>query len=177
MPEHHIYTNLCNVSPTNTFPAKGRCERSDAVGSRRPSAATQESASEATQVRAQRSRITRVHYNQILSYLRPVKLTSFLFTLYLACLAVYPCSDQHSCADEKKAGITIVDTTDHDHDANESDHCTPFCICSCCSTSMQATALLNIDLQQTTHNTVFIPYRENYIPNTSHSIWQPPKSA
>jgi hypothetical protein len=114
---------------------------------------------------------------QILSYLSPVKLTCFIFTLYLACLAVYPCSDRYTCADEKKAGITIVDTTDHDHDANESDHCTPFCICSCCSTSMQATALLNIDLQQTTHNTVFIPYRENYIPNSSHSIWQPPKSA
>lgn len=105
-----------------------------------------------------------------------MKIACFSFAVYLLYLAVYPCSDSSTCADEKKAGLEVVDISGHDHGTNELDHCTPFCICSCCSTSMQATAFLNIDLQQADHNTVVIPYRENYIPNNSYSIWQPPKS-
>jgi len=109
-------------------------------------------------------------------YIRTVKAARFIFALYIVFMTVYPCNDQNTCADERKAGVAFVDTANHNHTSEEQDFCTPFCICSCCAAHVQLTSLFNQEFSIFAHNTKqrFL-YFERSVSNTSHSVWQPPK--
>jgi hypothetical protein len=99
-----------------------------------------------------------------------------LFALYILALSVYPCSDKGTCADEQKAGIAVVDTSDHDHTQAEQDICTPLCICSCCAASVQLTvSYLSMPVRIDHDTKLIIPYQEKSLLNLPQSIWQPPK--
>jgi hypothetical protein len=91
-------------------------------------------------------------------------------------LSVYPCNDQNVCVDERKAGISVVDTTGHDHSSEEQDHCTPFCICSCCAATIQLSHVTHIVFAPPVHNTGWnSSYSDRPLLSNIKSIWQPPK--
>lgn len=107
-----------------------------------------------------------------------MRVIRFLFTMYVLALAVYPCSDKETCADERKTGITFITVTDHDHTSSEVDHCTPFCICSCCAAHIQLNCLSDISIANLVHNTKLPTlYFEKPLLNNAKAIWQPPKVA
>jgi hypothetical protein len=105
-----------------------------------------------------------------------VKTIRFLFAIYVLFLAVYPCSDKETCADERKAGVAVVDVAAHDHSSNEQDFCTPFCICSCCAAHIRLNHVSDISVATLVHNTkIATLYFEKPLLNKAKSIWQPPK--
>lgn len=98
--------------------------------------------------------------------------TTFL-SAYLLILMVLPCNDAHA-----QSG-TILETqfAQLQNDQHHEDFCTPFCICSCCTTPIilaQAAIIFEVS------------YFENYQSQTTSfyksitsaffgSIWQPPQ--
>lgn len=101
---------------------------------------------------------------------------SFIMSLYLVALAGFPCSDSKSCVDERKNGVIVEFTGDHDHSSSEKDFCSPFCICSCCSVNVQMNQDQGIDLTPPDYNGKLITlYNEKPLLLNGKSIWQPPK--
>ena len=106
-------------------------------------------------------------------YLRPMKLFSFLMSLYMLLLACMPCNDSRDCSAEEKVSVVASGTHD-DHDA-DTEHCTPFCVCACCAAPV-------VQFQQTPVIKSFMAgkivnsYPAEFIfSNTEHNIWQPPR--
>jgi len=98
-------------------------------------------------------------------------------SVYLLLLVFHPCSDQDTCIDEQRTGLTTL-TADHDHSESETDQCSPFCICSCCSATIRLTLNSIVVTPLEAANTVFrTPYKQRALPNTPHAIWQPPRIA
>lgn len=105
-----------------------------------------------------------------------MKLIRFIIACYLLFLAVYPCSDRETCVDERKAGITFIESGTHNHSNEEQDFCTPFCICSCCAAHIQLNYTTDISLATLDHNTKLVTlYFERPLLNNAKAIWQPPK--
>lgn len=110
------------------------------------------------------------------TYFWEVKIRTLIFTIYLLALTVYPCSDAETCADDSPSG-SKVELASHDHSQDETDQCTPFCICACCSATIRLT-VTEVILPAAFHNTTHtIPYTERPLLTNPHAIWQPPKLA
>lgn len=101
---------------------------------------------------------------------------AIIMAIVMAVLVVLPCTDgDNSCADDK---LAISAPSQHDHDQDFDDLCSPFCSCACCSvvmynlyfTAQNLTILTAVDAPQNLWRNVFV---------ASHnlgSVWQPPKS-
>ncbi|MFN8209085.1 MAG: hypothetical protein U0T82_17010 [Bacteroidales bacterium] len=98
---------------------------------------------------------------------------SILFSLYILCLIVAPCLDEH--------GITALSGSEnachHDKDHADTDKCSPFCTCSCCSSPVLAQQI------STFFYTTDLPVVFQCEPAISFvsccpaSVWQPPNKA
>jgi hypothetical protein len=64
-----------------------------------------------------------------------LRVISFLLALYLVVISFAPCSDNHVLSEHEKDAVA----TTHSPCDNESDACSPFCICSCCQGFMMIT--------------------------------------
>ena len=105
-----------------------------------------------------------------------MKSITFILALYLVSLAAFPCSDSKSCADEKKQGVAITVTGDHNHSGNEKDFCSPFCICSCCSVNVQVNNIQGVTFAISPANgKLNTLYSETPPLQNAESIWQPPR--
>ncbi|MCB9287858.1 MAG: hypothetical protein H6560_11125 [Lewinellaceae bacterium] len=64
--------------------------------------------------------------------------TSTILAIYLLTLAFLPCADNAQVCVAEASGqpveITNLAGGIHHHSSEESDHCSPLCICSCCGT-------------------------------------------
>jgi hypothetical protein len=103
-----------------------------------------------------------------------VKFVSLIFSIYIAFIACYPCSDQATCVDEERTGTTIV-FSGHEHSSQEIDLCSPFCICNCCSSQFNQPGSFSFEAycpKFSDQNSVLRPHRVKSIP---HTIWQPPR--
>jgi hypothetical protein len=103
-----------------------------------------------------------------------MKTLSALFSIYILCLIAAPCLDE-----QRLAAINGVENTachHNDHNA-DTDKCTPFCTCSCCSTTVIAT---NITIHFYTTSLPEIPRMElpsMLVSIPPSSVWQPPNKA
>ena len=99
-----------------------------------------------------------------------------IFLFYFMALFTVPCSDaKNSCKDDKP----VAKEQTHSHNRDHDDNCTPFCLCTCCSVSIDTFVFIphkfNIPIQTfSTKKTAIrdILFTSNYLSN----IWQPPKS-
>jgi hypothetical protein len=90
-------------------------------------------------------------------------------------LSVIPCSDAHN---ECISGAKDSQTQNHNHNQDKDDNCSPFCICSCCGSSIQITTIqtseicneIEFIIRETKFNQDF-----SFISNFHTNIWQPPK--
>jgi hypothetical protein len=103
-----------------------------------------------------------------------MKCFAVMFSFYLLALAIMPCTDNEHhvhAADE----LAVPSAGDNNTTTQHTEKCSPFCICSCCGTSLaihdfQTTASVpqHADTQKTM-------YQSNFISEVSFPIWHPPK--
>lgn len=88
-----------------------------------------------------------------------------------------PCTDREECSIVKST--KTEQSHNHDRHSHENEHCTPFCICSCCGISTVIQVIPNfvftphqfseITTKEVSH------YKFVYTQNYYAPIWQPPK--
>lgn len=108
-----------------------------------------------------------------------MKLFCFIFSFYLLVLSWQPCQDLLKPTNFHPQ--TSYEQTDiHDtEEQNESDDCSPFCVCSCCQTSFASNNFSYPEAEKIKVEVIQSPliYYENpYYKNFNSDIWQPPKS-
>jgi hypothetical protein len=109
-----------------------------------------------------------------------MKPTSLAIVVYLVFLLTQPCQDVFANASEIKSGDRMVaaigETTETE---NQSDECSPFCICSCCSISAAYHSFVTVSSVRRSaelHRTLAVDYLGLNTKSFSGSIWQPPKA-
>lgn len=101
---------------------------------------------------------------------------AIIFSIYFFALSVAPCNDLKFC-NKDVAEISHVSSDSHCPNHNEeSDFCSPFCICTCCG----HTALSFIQtpiFENTTFKIIGkVPVHSiDFISEVYVNIWQPPK--
>jgi hypothetical protein len=88
-------------------------------------------------------------------------------------LAVMPCGDTRDC-NEAKANVTAVNDAHHDHE-EDTENCSPFCICACCSVQVTVHADQIVLQPLPLKNCEYIVYAASLICDENSTIWQPPK--
>ena len=104
-----------------------------------------------------------------------MKFFAFILAIMVLALNGMPCMDEPYVIDQAKENA-IISVSHNSHDHNDSDACSPFCTCSCCSSGFTflSSTLLN-------QHTIFAPAKmyASYLPSTiieiSLPIWQPPQ--
>ncbi|MEI6061465.1 MAG: DUF6660 family protein [Bacteroidota bacterium] len=111
----------------------------------------------------------------LLQLIEPMKLPAFILSLYILIFTVIPCVD---VMQDNAPGRTEVSHQKQDNNhKSDADHCSPFCTCNCCSTS--------VIVQEYQLRLSYFPFTQKQYINTScdqssdtHApIWQPPKIA
>jgi hypothetical protein len=105
-----------------------------------------------------------------------MKCFTLLFSLYLFALAILPCSDNNDCKylSTTQAMFSAFDHSNHHEDI---EHCTPFCICSCCGQTC-CLPLLSIDFSSNIYfklSQKIAVRQSSFLSELKDSIWQPPK--
>jgi hypothetical protein len=103
-----------------------------------------------------------------------MKIFTFIMSFWLLYLSCLPCGNRVGYAGNSQ-GATLI-TADHQQHKNETEHCTPFCTCSCCATPV----FTQLAPYSTLHKQVFIKksypgYTTPFYGDISFAIWQPPK--
>jgi hypothetical protein len=113
-----------------------------------------------------------------------MKLNSIFLGFYFLLIAFVPCSDGNGGIVEYMNHLFNIENVDfvaHDHHDKscEDDHCSPFCICSCCSMALEVPAEEGFSLNMPLGNDFDRP--ESIILFTfssfATSIWEPPRFA
>ena len=102
-----------------------------------------------------------------------MKLIALILSFYIFALTAIPCIDKAHDNAVHKTEIS-QNTTNHHHD-QETDHCTPFCTCVCCATSViqQEYSIYFIEFYFLQEQKDI--YEFSFVSNHQASIWQPPK--
>ena len=106
-----------------------------------------------------------------------MKLFPFILAIYLASLAIVPCTDGIVHSTEDTTMEVSSCTHDHDH-SGDKDGCTPLCTCICCGSLavMPHSTVLNlagIDLASLYQ----YYYSSNYSFEYSQGVWHPPTNS
>ncbi len=103
-----------------------------------------------------------------------MKTFAITLSLYILVLSFVPCGDGRECNEIEEVKISA--SSDHDHHKHDEENCTPFCICSCCGTSMISLNIPEIlsEIEQV-YVIDFPVYIESPLSVTYFHIWQPPK--
>jgi len=99
-------------------------------------------------------------------------LTAFL-SAYLLILMVLPCNDAHA----QTKDVSQTQFSQVQADQHHEDFCTPFCICSCCTTPIivtQPAVIFEVSYYEN-FQTRTISFYKSIISNFYGSIWQPPQ--
>ena len=87
-----------------------------------------------------------------------------------------PCSDNDTCKNECDDQCIAATTNNSQHN-EDIEHCSPFCICTCCGCqgfNVESFPAVAISLNQAAENK--IPhYGFQFVSQFSANIWQPPK--
>lgn len=101
-----------------------------------------------------------------------MKWFAVILAAYVLFLTGLPCVDKPW---ENESDMAACPQHGYDHQAPQSDHCSPFCVCDCCATQVAY-------MDNSVHfdgMSCEIPYFYTFTsedPSTiSYSIWQPPK--
>ena len=103
-----------------------------------------------------------------------MKLFTLLFNIYMLALSFFPCADIDISVNDNENIISSTDNNKKEH--NETENCTPFCICSCCAVPIIYEAI-NIDenSKQIYLSAKYPSLKINCPSLSSAAIWQPPK--
>ncbi len=98
----------------------------------------------------------------------------FLFGFYLLSLIAVPCSDGGDACNGNDNVVALQTASGHTH---TTEHCTPLCLCNCCSS-----VVAKIPLAPAVSSGAIVPagfktalYADQYLAGFKARIWQPPK--
>jgi hypothetical protein len=101
-----------------------------------------------------------------------MKLFAYILSVYVVILTVMPCIDEYQDTISQKVELT-TNSTNTQH--NDTDHCSPFCTCTCCASPV---VFMNNEMQiesfPVTQEHQF-EYKSSYRSSEHFGIWQPPK--
>ena len=101
-----------------------------------------------------------------------MKLFAYILSVYVVILTIMPCIDMNEDTTNQKVELS---TNRSDTQHSQSDHCSPFCTCTCCASPV---VFQNTTIQFEYYSIVqeyISEYHSSYISSTHNSIWQPPK--
>ncbi len=105
-----------------------------------------------------------------------MKIFAFILAFTILALSVMPCMDG-GLANNGSTKVEISKTDNH-NEHNDTDDCSPFCICSCCSTTISSHTLsFNYFDKLVFLAKKYSAFKSSNYSNVSISIWQPPKLA
>ena len=111
-----------------------------------------------------------------------MKIAIHIFTIYMLALSLIPCGDGGGGILEianDLFGIEHQHLSDHEQHSNNcgDDLCTPFCICSCCSSALDTPSKLPYRIKTPTPFPNSTPswFKNEISFSLDQSIWQPPK--
>jgi len=101
-----------------------------------------------------------------------MKAFAYILSFYILVLTAIPCIDVPKDNTLRKVELSKAISDKQDKD---SDHCSPFCTCLCCASSIiyqvYAFQFDNLSLIQKHYS----EYKSDFISNNYSTIWQPPK--
>jgi hypothetical protein len=103
-----------------------------------------------------------------------MKFLALLLSIYIFALNLAPCADYVGASDADKTEISQAIGDDHKH--QDSDSCSPFCICQCCHISTTYLQFVDIKLAAPSIYTKDFFYLNGIEKDYTASILQPPKS-
>ncbi|NBA78634.1 hypothetical protein GOQ04_23975 [Emticicia sp. ODNR4P] len=108
-----------------------------------------------------------------------MKFFALIFSLYILILSCLPCGDAKDCKVLDNGKETFSQTDHHNHQ-EDTESCSPFCICACCGSNIVFSFQHPVLMTENTPS--FFPQRERIIvendsfaSNFYGNIWQPPK--
>lgn len=105
-----------------------------------------------------------------------MRLFAYIFSIYILALSVMPCSDAYN---DCESDTTYKEYSQaHNHSTDHNDNCSPFCTCTCCSTTANPkfTPLKFQITKPIVSSKITYPIRDfSFISNYCGNIWQPPK--
>ena len=109
-----------------------------------------------------------------------MKTVCYIIATVIAGLAVYPCNDANISVDDQKYSQSVVDESgvdvyDHNHSPSETDLCTPFCVCSCCSSHANQPSFFCFEAFIPNYTDLTSKLKDQSVKPIYFAIWQPPK--
>lgn len=92
-------------------------------------------------------------------------------------LTAYPCADKHNDVTTISSNSQAHSQHNHSHD-EETDLCSPFCVCNCCGQSVLSyvpAIVFNFHTPTVEIQTLNSIYKSNLYSNFFGGIWQPPQ--
>lgn len=108
-------------------------------------------------------------------FLRRMRVVAFVMSVLILYMATLPCTDRgHSRIGAKQCLVSEAG----DHTQRQADHCTPFCVCSCCATLVivQSPYHTNPLAPQMSKKT-YTHYVNPLNMEVANTIWQPPQAS
>jgi len=102
-----------------------------------------------------------------------MRIIAFILALYVMVLTVIPCIDVPQDNSKHKTEFSQQKQDSHHH--SDTDHCSPFCTCNCCSTSVILQEIPCCTECLVSEVAIFNIYLPASFSNPSFFIWQPPK--
>jgi len=109
--------------------------------------------------------------HQIIYTFVEMKFLTFILSIYILALNLAPCEDFTVLNNEVKTEISQA----FDHDNQDTDLCTPFCICQCCHVNVMQLKLVNVTFDTTSISTQDFFFLTGLEKNFTTSILQPPR--
>jgi len=104
-----------------------------------------------------------------------MKTFAFILSLYVLALTAIPCIDV-----QKEGAMYRIEVSQNNqdtHNQGEKDHCSPFCTCNCCATSVIFQEHLYLPDSFSFYEKQYFPVSSTFFTDPLASIWQPPKIA
>lgn len=101
------------------------------------------------------------------------------FILYIVILLTQPCQDLALTAEDSVSNSTFSQQHEQSNQMPQSDECSPFCICSCCSLSVvdHSVSFTVTTVMKSVETKAYLSdYTSPYTATLPTSIWQPPKA-
>ena len=102
-----------------------------------------------------------------------MKFLAAILSIYIFTLNLVPCEDNSALENEVKTEISIEIDDNHEH--QNADLCSPFCICQCCHISITNFYLIDYTIPNPFISTEMFHYTDGLEKDFNLSILQPPQ--
>jgi hypothetical protein len=102
-----------------------------------------------------------------------MKVLCLLLGMYVLYMVSLPCVDE---AIDLNKTLTELSTAHHQHhDTKHTDSCSPFCVCACCSVTVDLTAFVFETDPARSIQSQLMPFYKESVSSYFQPIWQPPQ--